>query len=670
MREEYLESIIRQKLAELEVPVNPANWEELLQRLHLAFDALIREKLESLVLPAVPADWEAMQAQLDGAFDQAIQTQLSALALEPQDGDWGQMNAHLEDMPIEAAVAGKLAQAELAFMPDDWAQFEAQLDENPLDTQIREGLEQLDPTALLPQWDRMLSALDQDFDHIIKTGLADHQIPFQEAHWSMFAASLDEFSVDTAFRERLTPYQVPYVASDWPIMADRLEAPFDEVVREKVGSLEYPVLHKDWRTFAAMLDAEIMPAEQAIVWYANWRNYSAAAAAVLLFLFTLLGGSDSWQLRTDETLAVDARSGFILPDIHSNALQDAALTADVSIANEEETIDGIASNTNSVQESDSSAQAETPEAIVSFASLSPVGNDANLASALGQKPTDFSTSFIHNALANDKIPHENDPGAMEAYLQQMDYSEIRRVGPVSFGEGNWDEMFSRQAPESDYETHTWKPDFRLGLYGSNARTFAEMTGDQPLSGYAYGVRVEMIINDHLSVISGVNYSEKRFRHTYPFFDVERGFYENVLEGQLFLLEAPLLLRYQLGMNEKTGAKFYVQAGVVAQVSSQENYWHYNADNPVNLSLERSLQYKTLSPEKLERGFNTYAGNVNAALGVDYPIMDRLSVQLEPYLLMGLQPTKGAGTAGLNKRLTTVGLGVGLQYNLSKPKVQP
>ncbi|MEL6844298.1 MAG: hypothetical protein AAFP02_13890, partial [Bacteroidota bacterium] len=61
----------------------------------------------------------------------------------------------------------------------------------------------------------------------------------------------------------------------------------------------------------------------------------------------------------------------------------------------------------------------------------------------------------------------------------------------------------------------------------------------------------------------------------------------------------------------------------------------------------------------------YAGNLHASFGVDYPIIDRLSVQLEPYLLMGLQPTKGAGTAGLNKRLTTVGLGLGLQYNLNK-----
>lgn len=556
MREDYLESIIRQKLAELEVPVNPANWEELLERLHLAFDALIREKLEQLVLPAVPADWEAMQAQLDGAFDQAIQTQLAALSIDPQAGDWGQMNAQLEDMPIEAVVAGKLAQAELAFMPEDWAQFEAQLDENPLDTQIREGLEQLDPTALEPDWHRMLSELDQDFDHIIKTGLAEHQIPFQEAHWSMMAASLDEFSVDTAFRERLVPYQVPYVASDWPVMADRLEQPFDEVVRQKMGSLEYPFLHKDWRGFATLLDAEIIPAEQAVVWYANWRNYSAAAAAILLFLFTLLGGSDSWQLRTDETLAVDSHSGFILPDIHSNALQDAALTADVSVAIEGE--DATSNNPIAASsQAGDTALNETTETTLSFASLTPVGNDANLASALGQKPTDFSSSFIHNALADDKIPHENDPGSMEAYLQQMDYSEIRRVGPVSFGEGTWEEAFSRQAPESDYETQTWKPDFRLGLYGSNTRTFAELTGDQPLSGYAYGIRVELLINDQLSVISGVNYSEKRFRHTYPYFDATRGFYENVLEGQLFLLEAPLLLRYQLGMNERTGAKFYV-----------------------------------------------------------------------------------------------------------------
>ncbi|MFK7922351.1 MAG: outer membrane beta-barrel protein [Bacteroidia bacterium] len=666
MREEYLESIIRQKLAELEVPVSPSHWEELLERLHLAFDALIREKLESLQIQAIEADWEAMQQQLDHAFDQAIQAQLSAISLNQEAGDWGQMNAQIEDMPLEALMAGKLAQAELAFMPDDWNAFEAALDDNPLDTQIREGLAQLDSQALNPEWDRMLSALDQDFDHLVKTALKGHQIPFQTAHWSMMAASLDESTLDTAFRERLVPYQIAYVASDWPMMADRLEEPFDEVVRQKLGSLEYPPINKDWRKLVALLDAQIIPTEQAIVWYANWRNYSAAAAAVLLFLFTLLGGSDSWRLRTDETLAVDTHSGFILPDIHSNALQDAALTNALNPDQDAQSSqNAIAAVTESSE--DSLGQSVNDESLLSFASLTPLDRANNLASTLGQKPTDFSTSFIYSALANDKIPHENDPGAMEAYLQQIDYSEIRRVGPVSFGEGNLDDAFSKQAPQSDYETQTWKPDFRVGLYGSNARTFAELTGDQSLSGYAYGIRVEMVLNDHLSVISGVNYSEKRFRHTYPYFDAERGFFENVLEGQLYLLEAPLLLRYQLGMDERTQTRFYVQAGIIAQVSSQENYWHYNADNPVNLSLERSQQYKTLSPEKLERGFNTYAGNIHAAIGLDYPIMDRLSIQLEPYLLMGLQPTKGAGTAGLNKRLTTVGLGVGLQYNLAKLK---
>ncbi|MEL6843750.1 MAG: hypothetical protein AAFP02_11120, partial [Bacteroidota bacterium] len=501
------------------------------------------------------------------------------------------MRAHLEDMPLEAAMANKLSEAELDFQATDWEALEASLDEHQLDTQIREGLNSVE-LAEAADWNLMEAALDQAFDQQVKTQLSDFRAPFQKADWRVMAATLDEYHIDTAFRERLAFYQLPLVAADWPIMAEKLEAPFDEVVRHKFAGLQYQASAKDWRQMAALLDAQIIPAEKAVVWYANWRNYSSAAAAILLLLFTLLGGSDSWRLRTTEQLAVDSESGFILPDVHTGTLLDPALTENIASADNgaERSAKPLDQNSdNSIAQDSQAIATENP---TTYAAINPLDRNNGIGRAPSLQPDRFQNSVINASLKNTKIPHENDPGEMSAYLQLIDYSEIRRVGPISFGEGRLDGVLNT-APESGYETKTWKPTFRVGLYGSNARTFAELTDDQAVSGYTYGARVEIVLNDNLSVISGLNYSEKRFRHTYPFFDAQRGIYENALEGQLFLWEAPLLLRYQLGMNERTQTRFYVQAGVVAQVSTQENYWHYNANNTVNISLERSLQYKTL-----------------------------------------------------------------------------
>lgn len=53
-----------------------------------------------------------------------------------------------------------------------------------------------------------------------------------------------------------------------------------------------------------------------------------------------------------------------------------------------------------------------------------------------------------------------------------------------------------------------------------------------------------------------------------------------------------------------------------------------------------------------------------ALGLEYEVADRLGVYLEPHYLQHLQRTKGSNSLGLNKRLYSFGLGIGVQYRFA------
>jgi hypothetical protein len=672
MRDEYFASIIRQKLQGLEMAVDPSDWEDLLNRLQMAFDQLIKEKLTGLALTPQEGDWEAMQESLHQAVEKVIQSKLTELRFDPQGGDWGHMTSTINEEPFDAFIAAKLGNAHIDELEMDWDQFSTKLDEEPLDTAVRQSLEKAD-LPLHPQaWVLLMAAMEEAFDESIRQTLANYEVPFHPHDWPIMASNLDDSPFDGIVRDKLTQYQTSFQTGDWIHMLAVLEAPFDEHVREKLAAHDVPFLAADWKLFAAQLDAALMPEETAapVAWYANWRNYFSAAAAVLLLIFAMLGGKDTVRFRShpDQLVILENNSPVILPQSNS-PLQ----ITDLVINPEDNLSDPslVAKEVEGALPDQNASPALPADNInppnVAIAALQPISESNSLAQKQISSQLDLE-NFATNLLQKDgKIPHESDPGSINALYEQIDLSDIKRVGPIAFGNVLEDRnLFDLKAPASEYTPLDWRPAIRLGLYAANARTWAELTGNDPLSGYSYGVRIEMKMTEQLRLVSGFNYSEKRFHYTYPALLNNRRFVENVLDGQLFLIEAPLMLRYDFAQHEKTGAGFYLQAGALAQLSTQENYWHYDPNNPANLSLENSFQMRTLSPEKLERGYNTYIGNLQAAIGVEYPITERLSAQLEPYLILGLQPTKG-GTAGLNKRLSTVGIGFGLVYDLKKNK---
>lgn len=672
MLDETFESIIRQKLESLRLSVSPADWADLLNRMHAAFDDLIREKLLALELPAQAGDWEAMLERMDQAVEQAIRQKLAQLHLDSESGDWGHMQGHLDENPFDVAVSTKLGAKSLEETESDWADFAAQLDESPVDTAFAQSLAGLELAFQPSDWDRMLDTMENTFDQAIRQALHDFELPYDAHTWPGLAQQLDERPFDSQIRSKLNDATLAERETDWTLMLSALEAPFDQEVKGKFDAYALPLQAEDWRLMAHQLDAEVIPGERTPValWYRNWRNYSAAAAAVLMLLFTMTGGRDTIRFRSNpaQLVGLENNSPVILPQLTTSPLQNPMLVVNPELKEvAEQLILGQTENPDlATATSGPTSETENGSAVAAVTEIQPI--DARVPQSGQIAATRLLQSSRANSLLSGegKIPHNEDPGSIAVLYEEMDLSDIHRVGPIAFGDvWKGDQLRSNQAPESDFTLLEWRPAFRVGMYGANARTWAELTGDSPISGYTYGARIEMELTEQLSVISGLNYSEKRFRHTFPVQVEPRRYIQNELEGQLFLIEAPLMLRYDLTKKPDAVVNFYLQAGVVAQISTQENYWHYDPSTSTNRSYENVSQLRVVSPEKLERGYNTYIGNLQATMGLEYAITPRLSAQLEPYLLLGLQPTKGAGTAGLNKRLSTVGVGFGVVYDLKK-----
>ncbi|RMG68734.1 MAG: PorT family protein, partial [Bacteroidetes bacterium] len=216
-----------------------------------------------------------------------------------------------------------------------------------------------------------------------------------------------------------------------------------------------------------------------------------------------------------------------------------------------------------------------------------------------------------------------------------------------------DPMASRPAPE-----------LRLSLYGGTAGTQAELNAPERQGGYTSGLRLEMKINEGWSVVSGLLYSRKRFAHRYPV--VRNNLPEwGKLEGDLSMIEVPLLLRYNYPLSHKL--RVYAQFGLVTAVSLAENYTDFNPNDPVNALASRRADPEDLNPNELSWSLNTYPGNLQIATGLEYAFSDKLALQVEPYFQQSLQRTKGSASLGFQKKLYTTGIATALVFRLNAPQ---
>ena len=622
MPEAFIDRIIREKLQHLSLSPAPGDWEALRAQLEAAFDAALRAQLAQATLPLVPEDWQAFAESLDAAFDEALRQRLSAHEAELNPVDWPLMAALLSPFSVDSIVAQGLTPHVEAPEPGDWEALAAQLDAHPLDTQVRAGLTQLERAAANPpDWDDMAQYMDDSFDASLRDRLEGYTLPYDAAAWPAMAAQLDQHPVDTLVREGLEGYALSPLMQDWLDMIHRLEAPFDALVREKLGHHFVAYRAADWRRMAARLAGprESIPPRPV-------RRYLVAAAVVLLLLFTG-GGIRQWVKQA--TPGTSPARMTALPSVVAPAPEDAIAPA--------------------VSASSAPSVAPLPSRLAAVRPLAPGG----LAPAT---PALAVAAPLPIALGDTAVPAATTPPTRRAGPALKSLSQPGNARSLAFPLAQ-----ARGLDLLDPMAANPSPELRLSLYGGTAGTQAELNAPDRGPGYTTGLRLEMKLNDGWSVVTGLLYSRKRFSHRYPV--LRNGLPEwGKLQGDLSLIEAPLLLRYHYPLSRKLSV--YGQFGVVTTVSLAENYTDFNPNDPVNAQASRRADPEDLNPNQLSWSLNTYPGNVQVAAGLEYALGDRWALQVEPYFQQSLQRTKGSASLGFQKKLYTTGIATSLVFRLN------
>lgn len=575
------------------------------------FDKLIREKLGNAEVPLNQEDWLLMED-----------------ALNVSEGETG----FFEDQPVDEQ-----------FSTEEGGIVESL--QNKFDQLIHDRLADLNTEPFPEDWDLMVADLDgESFDQQISDKLASHTADYQPADWHLMAAHLDGHPVDTAFRKALEGYEMPYRGSDWYHLADRLAAPFDQAIRQNLDKYHLGFSIKDWRMMAAMLNQAAIGDVREPAWYANWRNYLSAASVVLLLLISGFWLRDRQTLTRPDKEYVEYFAPVFNPDQQSGSETISIPWQQASVKTPERGVirpvnkeDNFSSGQIAQSNAESLLNVEgiefngtpLPDKVTGKINSNPVGEPTVAQSTQKELKPRRSLRF------KDQIVHALSGPHLSLALP------VRQPGVYKVPSGK-----VRKQPE-----------LRIGIIGGNTSTKAELD-DRPEPGFMVGTRIELLINDDWSVVSGLHYARKEFQYEYQIFAPQR--FDRTVDASFSILEAPILVRYNFPST--TPLNLYALGGVVTSVSIAENYWEYDPRSPDN-TISRS-QLRRSSPTD-ERNFNTYVGNIYVAGGLEYKFNSTYALQVEPYFQMNMQKTKGSGARGFEKRLYTSGLSVSLMYNLSK-----
>jgi len=645
MHKDAFDHIIRQKLAALALPFQPHDWNMMQSMLDEAFDDNIRSLLKSYSLPFSAEDWQKFEAKLDQVFDEHVRTILLQLKDEGEPGFWPVVQALLDGQPVEAQLLRRLLTLQVAFDPADWQEMASRLDGDSFITHLRSRLEDV---AMQPEridWPFMVKRLNIDFDDQVRAKLesaSDDLFEEPASDWMAFEQMLPFGAFDQQVRDKLDSHSLEPAIGDWYDMASRLDAPVDAHIRETLTSLEFQPEKGDWKKMAALLGE---PTRKPVAF--PWRRFSVAAAIVMLLLigggWLSQGPSEKlvgrWlnKFKTNtQTLAEAGQNERIVAPPASQAI-DAT-----PVAGNREEIEGE----------------EAAERWVGKLEVLAVSSSSVLADNLSEQVA------VAIAQPQDLVAAEAQPTPPESSKRKL-----FDVKPLLFSRT---ETFALGAPhlsKSLSMSALLPPDrkpaeIRLGFTGSITNTKAELNGSNAGAGFLTGLRAEMKINSRWHLISGLTYGEKRFSHT-SFVTVDQRTFRTALDGNMQVIELPLLMRYHFPSSDEKFS-LYVQGGIVTLLSIQESYQHFTPESSSNGLAIRATP-RLLEPTERAWSLNTYPGNIQVALGLEYTLNDRIAFQLEPFFTQSLQRTKGSGSLGLEKKLYTTGLTFNTIFDLSVEK---
>lgn len=693
MHDQHIEELIKHKLDQLELMLKPEDWNLLSDKINIALEKYIAEKLTAYQVEGNPNDWKALEALLNTAFDEEIRSILANHKIELNQTDWALLATQLEDQRLEEHIFRSIESLEIEMEEKDWKAFEADLDENVLDTHVRESLEQLEMQASLSDWAAFEKKIEAEFDEQIKAKLAGLYMSGSAADWSAMTQMLDGDSFFSDIREGLESLELPLSSQDWRVMEDKLNQPLYTAFQEKFAFLNLHPQKGDWKAMEAKLQAEEDTRVPVILpWYSQRRVWLVAASVMIFFLLTPFWiGKDGLEIKRNSNSAITANTP-------PTSIEEKGKSGGLIAENTQAAT--IAANTQTEQASNSNALETTgsggnlfPQNFLDKVSNSMISAAANATitsfqeSITGPKPIGAQPAIDFSLQPELKLTE--DLSLDNALIAQENPKKNRKQNPrVNSGPSR--EGFLKEIPVKAF-ANPWKmgleshaedlqklpifrrrrSPFRLGIFGGNSKSAPEINQLRTSSStslpetFRAGLQAEFNIKNNLNFVTGLLYERRQFEFSYDTYEAANPIssgtlsltdpsqlkIDNTLNAEMQLIQLPLILRAYTPSSGKLS--LYLQGGIIPMISLKDNYTHTQIKEG-----EQSIQTQ-------EWSYNTYPGNINAALGMEYRVDQKLAIQLQAYGIMSLQNYKASGALELDKKMYTIGMGVSVLYGFFK-----
>jgi hypothetical protein len=513
------------------------------------------------------------------------------------------------------------------------------MQDNYFDQLIRTKLQSYEVPEGPSDWDALADRLDANFDAAIAEKLSTASVAYDPADWDAMEASMPH-PFDMAIAAKLGGLTYSAFDANWNQMDARLDADFDAEMRESMGQLELQPAAGDWEAMASMLDAS-----QPIAWYQ--RLAPVGDALLMVLLAALLWGPQP-----------DASSSMLHAD-------DSQLPLPLTITQSTQT------ETSGSREVEAFITEEAELAISSEANASiPSVPSTPIASIASEEASQASVSqpvIYAQAQAKQEKPSLDADQQEEVTITGLRSAEAltkaeptcRFTGPIEAHDINSTSALAPPAaplPLIGKENTFNIPSLRIGTTVSVISSAAEFN-DKGLGGYLAGIRLELPISNKLSIISGLQVGEKHFDRM-QFNELidnssanrQRTYWVSRMQGNIQMLEIPLFIRYRFSTDKRVN--LYFQGGFAPSITLNEEYLHYDPRSAENLSQTQAMSnidftkakdnpaleayLESLQPNADVHTLNTYVGFLQMAPGLDIKVANNFSLQLEPYIQLGLQ----------------------------------
>lgn len=513
------------------------------------------------------------------------------------------------------------------------------MQDNYFDQLIRTKLQSYEVPEGPSDWDALAERLDADFDAAIAEKLSTASVAYDPADWDAMEASMPH-PFDLAVAAKLGGLSYSAFDANWNQMDARLDADFDAEMRESMGQLELTPAAGDWEAMASMLDAS-----QPIAWY---QRLAPVGDALLIVLLAAL----LWGPQTDASSSILYADDSHLPlplTITQSAQTEKSGSTDLEEFTAEEAELAI------------SAEVNTSISSVSSTPAASVATEEESQTPVVQPVihTQAQVSKEKQSLADEQQEEViiTDLHSAEALTKAEPTSRLRE--PIEAHDVNTALVLAPPVaplPLITKENTQKLPSLRIGTTVSFISSAAEFN-DKGMQGYLAGVRLELPISNKLSIISGLQVGEKHFDRM-QFNELidnssanrQRTYWISRMQGNIQMLEIPLFIRYRFSTDKRVN--LYFQGGFAPSITLNEEYLHYDPRSAENLSQTQSMSnidftkandnpaleayLESLQPNVDVHTLNTYVGFLQMAPGLDIKLANHFSLQLEPYIQLGLQ----------------------------------